>query len=109
MLRLLLARCPQCCCSTHAVAAALILLCFAAHRHTLYILHTLSPPQEYLGSYVSDASGRLVFREGPLVQAVRHGWWVVLDELNLAPTEVLEALNRCVRAPACNRVWLATS
>ena len=53
--------------------------------------------QEYLGSYVSDESGRLVFREGLLVQAVRHGWWVVLDELNLAPSEVLEALNRCVR------------
>ena len=43
---------------------------------------------------MSDAAGRLVFREGPLVQAVRRGWWVVLDELNLAPTEVLEALNR---------------
>lgn len=35
-----------------------------------------------------------MFREGALVQAVRHGHWIVLDELNLAPTEVLEALNR---------------
>jgi len=50
--------------------------------------------QEYLGSYVADETGRLVFREGALVQAVRHGHWLVLDELNLAPTEVLEALNR---------------
>jgi len=41
--------------------------------------------------------GRLVFREGALVTAVRGGHWVVLDELNLAPSEVLEALNR--RAP----------
>ena len=39
--------------------------------------------------------GRLVFREGALVTAVREGHWVVLDELNLAPSEVLEALNRC--------------
>lgn len=39
--------------------------------------------------------GRLVFREGALVTAVRAGHWVVLDELNLAPSEVLEALNRC--------------
>ena len=35
-----------------------------------------------------------MFREGALVTAVRQGHWVVLDELNLAPTEVLEALNR---------------
>ena len=28
------------------------------------------------------------------MQAVRKGWWIVLDELNLAPSDVLEALNR---------------
>lgn len=31
---------------------------------------------------------------GALVEAMRHGYWVILDELNLAPTDVLEALNR---------------
>lgn len=56
--------------------------------------HTYAP-QEYLGSYVADERGRLVFREGALVTAVRAGHWLVLDELNLAPSEVLEALNRC--------------
>jgi len=25
---------------------------------------------------------------------VRKGFWIILDELNLAPSEVLEALNR---------------
>ena len=39
-------------------------------------------------------SGKLVFQEGVLVEAVRKGYWVILDELNLAPSEVLEALNR---------------
>lgn len=51
-------------------------------------------PQEYLGSYVAGTSGRLEFKEGALVRAMREGAWVVLDELNLAPSEVLEALNR---------------
>ena len=56
--------------------------------------HEQTDLQEYLGTYISDEQGQLVFQEGLLVQAVRNGHWIVLDELNLAPTEVLEALNR---------------
>ena len=57
--------------------------------------HEHTDIQEYLGSYVSDPStGKLVFKDGLLVQALREGHWIVLDELNLAPTDVLEALNR---------------
>ncbi|ODQ67900.1 midasin, partial [Nadsonia fulvescens var. elongata DSM 6958] len=56
--------------------------------------HEHTDLQEYLGSYVSDANGKLYFQEGILVEALRKGYWIVLDELNLAPTDVLEALNR---------------
>lgn len=57
--------------------------------------HEHTDIQEYLGSYVSDPlTGKLVFNDGLLVQALRGGHWIVLDELNLAPTDVLEALNR---------------
>lgn len=31
---------------------------------------------------------------GILCESMRKGHWLILDELNLAPTEVLEALNR---------------
>lgn len=56
--------------------------------------HEHTDLQEYLGTYVSGADGRLAFQEGVLVKALREGHWIVLDELNLAPTDVLEALNR---------------
>ncbi|EIN12894.1 P-loop containing nucleoside triphosphate hydrolase protein [Punctularia strigosozonata HHB-11173 SS5] len=57
--------------------------------------HEHTDIQEYLGAYVSDPStGKLVFKDGLLVRALREGHWIVLDELNLASTDVLEALNR---------------
>jgi midasin len=56
--------------------------------------HEHTDLQEYLGTYVSGPDGRLQFQEGVLVKALREGHWIVLDELNLAPTDVLEALNR---------------
>jgi len=56
--------------------------------------HEHTDLQEYLGLYTSDESGKLTYKEGILVRALREGHWIVLDELNLAPTDVLEALNR---------------
>ena len=56
--------------------------------------HEHTDLQEYFGTYVSGPDGRLQYQEGVLVQALREGHWIVLDELNLAPTDVLEALNR---------------
>ncbi|KAJ9193086.1 hypothetical protein DTO164E3_8051 [Paecilomyces variotii] len=56
--------------------------------------HEHTDLQEYLGSYVSADDGTLRYQEGILVEALRNGYWIVLDELNLAPSDVLEALNR---------------
>lgn len=56
--------------------------------------HEHTDIQEYLGGFAPDENGSLVFQDGLLVQALRRGHWVILDELNLAPSEVLEALNR---------------
>lgn len=65
------------------------------HRFVRINNHEHTDIQEYLGTYVSDpVTGKLVFKDGLLVQALRRGDWIVLDELNLAPTDVLEALNR---------------
>lgn len=64
------------------------------HKFVRINNHEHTDLQEYLGSYVSDNTGTLRFQEGILVEALRKGYWIVLDELNLAPTDVLEALNR---------------
>ncbi|XP_053201397.1 LOW QUALITY PROTEIN: midasin-like [Panonychus citri] len=56
--------------------------------------HEHTDLQEYVGSYTADDKGKLVFKEGVLVEAMRKGYWIILDELNLASTEVLESLNR---------------
>lgn len=56
--------------------------------------HDHTDMQEYVGCYAADHTGKLAFKEGVLVEAMRKGHWVILDELNLAPTDVLEALNR---------------
>ncbi|KAL8938859.1 MAG: hypothetical protein Q9216_003662, partial [Gyalolechia sp. 2 TL-2023] len=66
----------------------------SGHKFVRINNHEHTDLQEYLGTYVSGFDGQLVYQEGILVQALREGFWIVLDELNLAPTDVLEALNR---------------
>ncbi|KFK27090.1 hypothetical protein AALP_AA8G332700 [Arabis alpina] len=61
-----------------------------ANQKPQYSLRSLYRALEY----AIKAEGKLVFHEGALVKAVRDGHWIVLDELNLAPSDVLEALNR---------------
>ncbi|XP_063773055.1 midasin [Pseudophryne corroboree] len=70
-------------------------LAFASGNHCVRINnHEHTDIQEYIGCYTSDSSGKLVFQEGILIDAMRKGYWIILDELNLAPSDVLEALNR---------------
>ncbi|XP_074595793.1 midasin [Brevipalpus obovatus] len=56
--------------------------------------HEHTDIQEYVGTYAVDENNKMIFQEGVLVQAMRNGHWIILDELNLASTEVLESLNR---------------
>ncbi|KAK7249568.1 midasin-like protein, partial [Aureococcus anophagefferens] len=47
---------------------------------------------EYVGRFAPEPDGSIGWRNGTLTAALRRGEWL-LDELNLAPPDVLEALN----------------
>ena len=49
---------------------------------------------EYVGRFAPEPDGSIGWRDGALTAALRRGEWLLLDELNLAPPDVLEALNR---------------
>ncbi len=51
---------------------------------------------ELVGRYVPDAEGGWRFAEGLVPRAMRNGWWVILDEVNLAEPAILERLNPCL-------------
>lgn len=55
--------------------------------------HEHTESSDYLGNYVTTPTG-FEFKESLFIKAIRNGWWVILDELNLAQSEVLEVLNR---------------
>ena len=80
--------------SSGKTSAVLFLARHTGHACVRMNNHEHTDIQEYLGSYVSDQeTGKLEFRDGLLVRALRRGDWIILDELDLAPTDVLEALN----------------
>ncbi|EKX73409.1 ATPase family member protein [Theileria equi strain WA] len=57
--------------------------------------HEHTEISEYIGQFVFDSnSSKLTFNYGVVVNAMKYGHWLILDELNLAPSQILEALNR---------------
>ena len=46
-----------------------------------------------LGTYVStDSPGEFVWQPGPLLQAVQAGYWILLEDIDLAPMDVVSVL-----------------
>ena len=55
---------------------------------------------ELIGRYAPSANG-WAWQEGVIPSAMRNGWWVVLDEVNLAEPAIIERLNPVLeRIPA---------
>ncbi|KAF9601894.1 hypothetical protein IFM89_023958, partial [Coptis chinensis] len=69
---------------------------YSGHRVVRINLSGQTDIMDLLGSDlpVEDAEGmRFAWSDGILLQALKNGDWVLLDELNLAPQSVLEGLN----------------
>lgn len=60
------------------------------HRFVRINNHEHTDLQEYLGSYVSDDKGKLVFREGLLVEAVRKVCLLVFENPFMRHQKVLD-------------------
>ncbi|HDI11137.1 MAG TPA: hypothetical protein ENF77_02295, partial [Candidatus Acetothermia bacterium] len=70
-------------------------LAYLTHNPYVRInLKDMAEVSELVGSYHPTETGELVWKDGLLVEAMRKGWWVVLDEANLAGPGVLERLNQ---------------
>lgn len=63
-------------------------------KHLLSDWERLNQDIQQLRKQKKNAESALAFRfvEGALVQALRNGNWVLLDEINLATPETLECL-----------------
>ena len=64
------------------------------HNYVRINLKDMAEVSELVGGYVPTEDGSLVWKDGLLVQAMKEGDWVVLDEANLAGPGVLERLNQ---------------
>ncbi|KAF4522959.1 hypothetical protein B566_EDAN009549 [Ephemera danica] len=77
----------------HAVANA------AGHSITRINLSDQTDASDLFGADLpveGGVGGQFAWRDGPFLQALKAGHWIVLDELNLASQSVLEALNACL-------------
>ena len=62
-------------------------------RHLAYAINPYTSKFELVGGIKPDSEGRFLWQEGIILKAAKEGLWLVLEEINLASSEVVEALN----------------
>lgn len=60
-------------------------------------------------SAAAEGGFAFAFVEGALVKALKHGWWLLLDEINLAPPEVLERIAGILECSPATHSHMATA
>lgn len=82
--------------STSKTSAILYLAALLGQPVVRINLHGQTDSGELLGRYQPEGGargGKFRWRDGAIVQAIEEGFWIILDELNLAEPQVLERLN----------------
>ncbi|MGZ4885713.1 MAG: sister chromatid cohesion protein PDS5, partial [Halobacteriota archaeon] len=63
------------------------------YEHISYTLNPYISKSELIGGIKPNDQGKFVWQDGIILKAAKRGTWLVLEELNLAASEVLEILN----------------
>lgn len=73
------------------------------HNFARMNLDAQTDTSELIGQYVpkESKSGEFKWNDGLLVRALKEGWWILLDEINLADAEILERINSLLDDDAC--------
>eukprot|EP00698_Gefionella_okellyi_P002235 TRINITY_DN12053_c0_g1_i1.p1 TRINITY_DN12053_c0_g1~~TRINITY_DN12053_c0_g1_i1.p1 ORF type:complete len:399 (-),score=101.43 TRINITY_DN12053_c0_g1_i1:23-1219(-) len=66
-------------------------------EHSIRAVETFEKTTLAVASAASDQT-IFVFAEGPLLDAMRNGYWVLLDDLNSAPADLFERFNSLAEA-----------
>jgi midasin len=48
---------------------------------------------DLIGGYKPNEEGRFIWKDGALIEAMKNGWWLLLDEINLASPQIVERIN----------------
>ena len=85
--------------STAKTSSIQYLACVLGQPVVRVNLNGQSDTGELIGRFVpatgvrANGGAQWAWQDGVLLEALRHGWWVILDELNLAEPAILERLN----------------
>ncbi len=63
------------------------------YQHISYTINPYTSKFELIGGIKPDKQGHFRWQDGVCLQAAKEGKWLVLEEINLASSEVIEILN----------------